>query len=126
MSREYAGIAPSWGVTRLVAAPPVSRRGRARLLRMHPVGRLLRLAGRGENGAGVVLQKLEPRGDLGGVVGARMVRKTEVGENVAGCQFRDQLLDGQGLAREAGAEIAVEPVLGTRRMPRFMDVGGDV
>jgi hypothetical protein len=83
---------------------------------MHPVGRLLRLAGSGEDGAGVVLQELEPGGDVGGVVGAWMVRKTEVGEDVAGCQLRNQLLDGQGLAREPGAEVPVEAVFGTRRM----------
>jgi hypothetical protein len=115
------------GGKRAVRSLPPTRltTGPARLLRVHPVGRLLRLARRGEDGPGVALQKLEPRCNIGGVVGARMVRKTEVGENVAGSQFRDQRLDGQGLAREASAEIAVEPVFGACRMRCFMEFGGE-
>ena len=45
--------------------------------------RPLGLAGGGEDGAGVILEDGEPRGHVGGVVGARMVGDTKVGQDHA-------------------------------------------
>ena len=50
---------------------------------VHPVGGLLGLAGGGEDGAGVILQDPQPRGHVGGVVGARMVGYAEIGQDHA-------------------------------------------
>ena len=48
---------------------------------MHPVGCLLRLARCGEDGLGIVLEDLEPRGDIGSMIGPWMVSDTEISED---------------------------------------------
>ena len=81
---------------------------------MHPVGCLLGLAGGAEDRTWIVVQGLQQGGDIGRVVGPRMMGKSQIGEDVAGRQLRDQFLDGPGLVREPAGEVPVEPVLCTR------------
>src|SRR3546814_5772772 len=50
------------------------------LVVVHPVGCRLRLAGGSEDGPRLVLEKLQPRGDVGRVVGSRFMRDPEIGE----------------------------------------------
>src|SRR3546814_1469442 len=50
------------------------------LLVVHPVGCRLRLAGGSEDGPRLVFEKLQPRGDVGRVVGSRFMRDPEIGE----------------------------------------------
>jgi hypothetical protein len=87
------------------------------LLGVHPIGGCLSLAGGGEDGAGVVFQDAQPRGDIGGVVGPRVVGDTEIGQDEAGGQLGGRLLDGRGVATEASVEVAIETVLASRWLP---------
>src|SRR5271157_57673 len=78
------------------------------LLGPHPIGGLLGLAGSGEDGARVVLEHLQPGGYVGGVVGARMVRNAEVGEDQPAENLHGAFLGRVGGGSEAAAQITIE------------------
>jgi hypothetical protein len=99
----------------------VDRDGRDGLLGMHPIGRLLRLAGGGEDGAWIIFEGPEPRGDVGGMLGARPMGNAEIGQDEARRQLADDLVHGILRRAEAAGEIAVEPVLRPRAV-RFMPI----
>jgi hypothetical protein len=59
------------------------------LLSMHPVGRLLCLAGGGEDRAWIIFEGPEPGGDVGGVLAARAMGNAEIGQDEARRQLTD-------------------------------------
>src|SRR3546814_18166287 len=78
------------------------------LLVVHPVGCRLRLAGGSEDGPRLVLEKLQPRGDVGRGLGSRFMRAPELGEQ-AGCgQLGGRLLHREHVLSTLGAHIPVE------------------
>jgi hypothetical protein len=82
-----------------------------RLLGMHPVCRLLRLAGGGEDRARIILEGLEPRGNVGGMLRPRSMGNAEIGQDETRRQLTDDLVHGVVRRAEAAGEIAVERVL---------------
>jgi hypothetical protein len=87
---------------------------------MHPVRGRLGLARRDEDDARIISENSEPGGDIGGMVGTRMMSDAEVGQDIAGRQLRNGLLDRQGFAPEPLAEIPVEAMAGSCRMGSLM------
>jgi hypothetical protein len=75
---------------------------------MHPVGGGLCLRCSGEDGARMVFQKRQPRRDVGGVVGPRMMGDAEIGEDEASRQFGGDLFDAARFASKPCPEIAIK------------------
>src|SRR3546814_18750581 len=90
---------------------------------VHPIGRRLRLAGRSEDRAAVVLQHLKPGGDIGGMIGTRIVRDAEVGKQERGGQLGGRFLHRERVLGPPGAEIPVEPMRRAAGMGTPLDIG---
>ncbi len=71
-----------------------------------------RLGGGGEDGAGVVLQELEPLREVLRMVGADILRDAKLGTEERAADLGDQFFGGIGGIAKALAEFAVEAVLG--------------
>lgn len=83
------------------------------------VGGTLRMGGGGENGALVVAQHVEPRRNIGGVVGARLGGDPEVGAEEGRTDLGDQFLGGgAGIAPALSPEIPRQ----ARGMPSSMAI----
>src|SRR3546814_12852587 len=89
---------------------------------VHPVGRRLRLARRGEDRPGLVLEQLQPGGDVGRVIGSRFVRDPEIGEQERCGQLGGRFLHGERVL-EIGRASWRE---GVCRYVWVRVVGGDV
>jgi hypothetical protein len=81
------------------------------LLRVHPVGGLLRLAGGGKDCMGIGLQHFDPRGNICSMVGTRMVGDPQISENESAKNLDAALLGGVGRRTEPAREISVKPML---------------
>lgn len=84
---------------------------------VHPICCLLGFAGSREDRPGIMFQKLEPGGDIGGVVWTGMMRNAQVSQDVTGRQLGDSLFQRPRVIAKSLAKIAVEPVLGPGGMP---------
>ena len=86
---------------------------------MQEVRRALGVGGGGEDEPSVVLQHLQPVGDIAGVVGSGLKLQTQIGAEERCAQFGDKLLAGVAfVAPAAAAEVSVK----ARRMPGPMDL----
>lgn len=110
---------------RLCGAPDLVLRSFG-LLGVHPVGDLLRLARRGEDGAFVATQHLKPGGDVARMVGARFDAKVEIGADHRAQQLDRTFLHGIGGRTEPSREIAVKAMLGAGGVATFMEQHGVV
>ena len=90
------------------------------LLGVHPVGRLLGLAGGHEDGPGILLQDLEPGRDVGGVVWPRLVGDAQIGKDEAAEDLDHDLLKGVRRRAKAAREVAGEPMRGAGGVPALM------
>src|ERR1700747_1632376 len=79
------------------------------------IDRALRVRGGGEYRPLVVLQHLNPAGDIGGMVVANLRRQVEVGAQEGRAKLGDQLLHGVAFVTEA---LAPEFAREARGMPR--------
>src|SRR6202035_4703626 len=98
-------------VSGLATAPSrrVGLRGCGLLQAVQEIRRALRVRCRAEYRPLVVLQHLDPRRDIGGVVFANLRREFEVGTKESGTELGDKLLDGVAfIAEPLAAEVAVK------------------
>jgi hypothetical protein len=91
-----------------------------RLLLMHPISRTLRLRRRAENRSLVAAQHLEPRRDIGRMIGARLGGQPEVGADKGGRQFSDQFFCSVSVRTEPPGQVARETMRRTRCVRAFM------
>jgi hypothetical protein len=78
----------------------------ARLQAVEVVGGSLRVGSGGKDGALVLAQNLEPARQIGGVIGAGLGGKLEVGAEEGSTELGDEFLEGIGVIAEAFAEFA--------------------
>ena len=71
------------------------------LLLVHPVHGGLSFRSRGEDRPLIAAKGDKPRGDVGGVIGPRLVADAERGTDESGSQLRDEFLDGVGFGAKA-------------------------
>lgn len=77
---------------------------------MEPRHGALGVGGGREDEPRVVAQHLEPRGEIGGVILARLQGQSEVGAEEGGAEFGHQLFPGiAGVSVPTASEVAVEP-----------------
>ena len=93
---------------------------------VHPVGDLLCLARRGEDGALVGAQHFEPGGDVAGVVGSWLNTEVEVGADHGAEKLDRAFFHGVGGRAEPSGEIAVEAILGAGSVAAFVEQHGVV
>ena len=99
--------------TRLAHLSLIGETGRRgyRLLLVHPIGGLLRLAGSREDGTGILRQNAQPRGKVRGMIGSRMVGNAEIGKHKPAEDLHTAFFRCIGGRAEPTREIAVKPVL---------------
>ena len=82
--------------------------------------RLLRLGGRGKDGAWLRLHDLEPVVDIARMIGVRLDGNAEPGAEKRCTDFGAGFLKAVGIVAEAFAELAIETMRGTSPMGRFV------
>lgn len=96
---------------RITDRAPIARRprtpSRSALLRLEPCHSLTRLGGGGEDGFGIILQELQPIGNVLRVVRAGVLSDAGFGTEHRGTDFGDEFFGGIGFLTKATGEIAI-------------------
>lgn len=86
---------------------------------MREIHRLLRFGGGGKYRAFAAFQNLDPERGIGGVIGARLIGKSEIGAQKRRAQFGNEFFGGIGFITQLPFWVAVKACFSARPVRDF-------